>query len=168
MPRGPTHRPRRTNSRRSVPREPRHPIEVRIVAGELRQRLILHHRDDEGITAEEFMLRTEDRGGCDQPPCDGNDLNTKGSDFVDGLLMAIELSDLRVMSLESRSNARLWPAETRHGFDRHQAVSHIREHMGGSKGRELLASDAIHQRAASGTEIRFRSEVIDQRVSVDE
>ena len=44
-------------SHRRIPSDPRHAVEIVVMAGETRQAVLLHDGQDQGIAREQFMLR---------------------------------------------------------------------------------------------------------------
>ena len=63
----------RTFSVRLIPRQPGYPVEVAIGAGEPGQDARLHHRDDQGVVAEQSGLPAQSSARSDQGDRDRED-----------------------------------------------------------------------------------------------
>jgi hypothetical protein len=155
-------------SGRRVARQPWHAVEIGVVTGEVSQTMSLHDRHNQGVATEKLVLLAKRRGRHDQRLRDRHHLDAKGGDVIYRLPMTRKVANLRVMFLEAGHRTSLRPAATCYGFNGHQPVGHVGQHMGGGAASEFLAGDAFHQQATSGPNRWFGCEMIDEDIGVNE
>ena len=150
-----------------IPRQSGHTVEVAVVAGQLVDALSLHHRDHERVVAQKPVLNAE--GSCrgDQVCRDRQNLNAKLGQFVNRLAETAQLLNSGRILLQSLDHLRR-PAELLRCLESHQMVRCFAQHMRRRDGRHLVVLNTLDQLRARETENRVRSEVIDQRISVQE
>jgi serine/threonine protein kinase/Flp pilus assembly protein TadD len=168
LPRRPLGAPRKERSRRRVARDPRQAVEVGVVAGQLGQAMRLHQGHHQGVIGQQACLPADGRGGYNQGGVNGKDMDERAADACNrGLAVRKGLDDVRVLFQALKQFSR-GPRVVGPGLDGHQAVGNFGEDCCGRVARDLLILDALEQLAARTAPVGVGSEVVNERVRVDE
>ena len=117
------------NSSWPITDEAGHAIEVGIMTGQIRQAMFLHHRDNQGITAQQSDLLSD--GGCrgNEVRGDRQDLDAEIRNLVDNLAKSGQLPNIIGMTQHVPSDARSRPAKPVDGLQSHGAMGNIGQHV---------------------------------------
>ncbi len=156
------------NSSRRVTNDDWHAIEVGIVAGQIRQAMFLHHRDNQGITAQQSDLLSD--GGCrgNEVRGDGQDLNAEVRNLVDDLAKPGQLPNIVGMTQHVSSDARSRPAKPVDGLQGHGAMGNIGQHVRGGIPDQFLFRASFQELLTREVQDWMRREVVDEYVRVQE
>src|SRR6266478_1671948 len=155
-------------SNRCIPGYSRHAIEVRVVAGNVLNRLILHRRENKGIVGQQPMKLA--KCGCQgrQMAFDGQDFDPEARNLVDCLAETGEFLNFRGILAKPARNSRQWPAKDAGGFKDHQLVGHLAQYVCRSVSNEVLPLvDPLHQHLTLCPKGWIRREVIHENVGIE-
>jgi serine/threonine protein kinase/Tfp pilus assembly protein PilF len=152
----------------SIPRQSGHAVEIRIVAGQMDETFRLHDGRHLRIAAEQPDLLTEDGRAQHVKNADRNYPHPKPRNFFDDLPEPRQFLHLRQIALQTIRDPRHRPAERIGCFDRHHPVRHVADRTGGCNPKNLAARNSFKQLLARPLERGMRSEMIDERVGIDE
>lgn len=151
--------------RRSVSCQPRHAVQVGIVAGDVRQTKMLNHRDIQGVIAQQAVLNAHRCGVGGEINRNRHDLNSQLGDFLDGLTERRQLLNLVRLPFQVVDDLR-FPAELPRGFISHQLMSCLTENVRGGDSSEFSPSDEVNKIGTRQPVDRVSREVVHQQVSV--
>lgn len=155
-------------SGRRVARDARHAVKVGVFAGEGGEAMKLHEGNNQSIIRQQFILLAEDRSRLHQGLGERQDLNKQMGQVCDRLAKDSELGDLGMVLAQAHGKARRWPASPLHGFESHQPIGEIRQHVSRRETADLLQLDALDQLRTSRPILGIAREMIDQHVGIEE
>ena len=92
------------------------------MTGEVYEPVLTHHRDHQGIAAQEPVLLTDRGRHRYQGHGDWQDLDAEARNFVDDLAKAGQLPDVIRMEQQAAGDTRSRPAKTGDGLDGHDVM----------------------------------------------
>jgi hypothetical protein len=128
----------------------------------------MHHSRDQGVIAEETVLKAQVCGKENMLLRDRNDLNSDPDDLIERLAESLEFYDLTRMAAEALSDAGVRPPESDTGLQRHQPMGDLTEHGGRQVRLKFLAPDPFDQVPAGRPQGRIGGESVNKHIGVDE
>src|SRR3990170_3582719 len=115
-------------SGRGVASQARHAVKVGVVAGEVREPMVLHDRHDQSVVAQQAGLLAEGRCGDDPRRGDSENLDAALENAFDSLAKNRQLLHPSGMLPQALCNAVDGPAELLNSLDGHQPMGGLTEY----------------------------------------